>query len=147
VEDERAPQAVPSGGKEPAEGGEAPGHSLRRLERSILLSGGLIFAAIAAAAAAGAASFAMLPGAACGAAVAYGNFFLIRKILEKAFAGGGAVRKRYFVSYAVKFLVLVGAVYWIVRSGWFDMPGFLLGLSSLFLGILLEAVTRSTKTG
>jgi hypothetical protein len=85
----------------------------------------------------------MLPGAAAGAAVAYGNFFLIRKILEKAFAGGVAVRKGFIVQYVLKFLGLVAVVYLVVRSGWFDVLGFLLGLSCLFLGILLEGLTRA----
>jgi hypothetical protein len=34
-------------------------------------------------------------------------------------------------------------VYLVVRSGWFDVLGFLLGLSSLFLGVLLEALWKS----
>jgi hypothetical protein len=34
-------------------------------------------------------------------------------------------------------------VYLVVRYGGFDLLGFLLGLSSLFLGVLLEALTRS----
>jgi hypothetical protein len=79
----------------------------------------------------------------CGAAIACGNFFLIRKILERAFAGGGAVSKRFVVQYTVKFLGLIGVVYLVVRYGGFDLLGFLLGLSSLFLGILLEALARS----
>ncbi len=146
---ERPPHsAPPSGRKDPAEGGgAATGLSLRPLERRILLSASLILAGVAVAGAAGVASFSMLPGAACGAAVAYGNFFLIRKILEKAFSDGGAVHKGFVVQYAVKFLVLVGVVYLVVRSGRFDVLGFLLGLSSLFLGVLLEAVTRSMGTG
>lgn len=88
--------------------------------------------------------FDMLPGVACGAAVAYGNFFLIRKIIEKAFAGGGPVRKEFAVQYVLKFLGLVAVVYLVIRSGWFDALGFLLGLSCLFLGILLEGVARAT---
>jgi hypothetical protein len=87
----------------------------------------------------------MLPGAACGAAIAFGNFFLIRKILEKAFAGDGAVNKGFIVQYALKFLGLIGVVFLVVRYGGFDVLGFLLGLSSLFLGVLLEALARSFR--
>jgi hypothetical protein len=87
--------------------------------------------------------FRMLPGAAAGAVIAYGNFFLIRKILEKAFSGGGTVRKGFIVQYVLKFLGLVAVVYLVIRSGWFDVLGFLLGLSCLFLGILLEGLTRA----
>ena len=117
---------------------EPGGPSLRSAERKILLSAGLILAGIAVAG-----RFRMLPGAACGAAVAYGNFFLIRKILEKAFAGGGPIRKGFVVQYVLKFLGLVAVVYLVIRSGWFDALGFLLGLSCLFLGILLEGLTRA----
>ena len=119
------------------------GPEIRSLERRILLSAALVLAGIAVAAVAGAASFRMLPGAACGAAIACGNFFLVRKILEKAFLGEGEVDKRFVVQYVLKFLGLIGIVYLVVRSGWFDVLGFLLGLSSLFLGVLLEALWKS----
>ena len=91
--------------------------------------------------------FRMLPGVAVGAAIAYGNFFLIRKILEKAFSGG-SIRKGFLLQYVLKFLALVAVVYLVVRSGWFDALGFLIGLSCLFLGILLEGLARagSVKT-
>ena len=75
-------------------GRDAPDRlSLRALTNRIFLSAGLILAGIGVAVAAGAASVSMLPAALCGAGIACGNFFLIRKILEKAFTGGGAVNK------------------------------------------------------
>lgn len=119
------------------------GSEIRSLERRILLAAALILGGIAVAALAGATSFRMLPGAVCGAAIAYGNFFLIRKILEKAFLREGEVNKRFVVQYALKFLGLIGIVYLVVRSGAFDVLGFLFGLSSLFLGVLLEALWKS----
>ena len=119
--------------------------TLRPLEGKILLSAALILGGIAVAWAAGAVRATMLSGAACGAAVAWGNFFLIRKILERAFSGGGTVNKGFVVQYALKFLGLVGIVFLVVRSGWFDVLGFLLGLTALFLGVLLEALTRSFR--
>jgi hypothetical protein len=121
--------------------GEEPGApSLRSAERKILLSAGVILGGIAVAG-----RFRMLPGAAVGAAIAYGNFFLIRRILERAFAGGGPVRKGFIVPYVLKFLGLVAVVYLVVRSAWFDVLGFLLGLSCLFLGVLLEGLTRAAS--
>jgi len=129
----------------PSSGEDAPGENpLRTLERKILLSAALIVGGVAVGWAAGVARLAMLPGAACGAAVAYGNFFLIRKILERAFSGG-AVNKGFIVQYVLKFLGLVGVVFLVVWSGWFDVLGFLLGLSALFLGVLLEALARSFR--
>jgi len=121
------------------------GVEIRSLERRILLAAALILAGIAVAAIAGVARFRMLPGAACGAAIACGNFFLVRKILEKAFLREGEVDKRFVVQYAVKFLGLIGVVYLVVRYGGFDFLGFLLGLSSLFLGVLLEALWKSFR--
>lgn len=116
----------------------AEGLPLRSLEAKILLSAGLILAGIAVAG-----RYGMLPGAACGAAIAYGNFHLIRRILERAFAGGGAVGKGFAVQYAVKFLALAALVYLAVNSGRIDVLGFLLGLSALFLGVLLEGISRA----
>jgi hypothetical protein len=126
-------------------GGERPGEAqapltLRPLEGKILLCALAVLAGLAVAG-----EFGMLPGAACGAAIAYGNFFLIRKILEKAFTGG-TVRKSFIVSYVLKFLGLVAVVYLVIRSGRFDVLGFLVGLSSLFLGVLLEGLVRTFKT-
>jgi len=127
--------------------GDAPGEQpLRSLSRRILLAAGLILGGIALAAATGAANASMLPGAACGAAIAYGNFFLIRRILEKALSGGGAVNKAFVVQYTLKFLGLIAVVFLVVRYGGFDVLGFLLGLSSLFLGVLFEALARSFDT-
>jgi len=127
-------------------GRDAPDRSsLRSLTNRILLSAGLILGGIGIAVAAGAASLSLLPGAVCGAGIAYGNFFLIRKILEKAFLGGGAVSRGFVVQYTLKFLGLIGVVYLVVRYGGFDLLGFLLGLSSLFLGVLLEVLARSIE--
>jgi len=134
-----APAGAPPGGD--AQGGL----SLRSLEGKILLSAALVLGGVAAAWAAGAARAATLSGAACGAAIAWGNFFLIRKILEKAFSGGGAVNKGFIVQYVLKFLGLVGIVFLVVWSGWFDVLGFLLGLTALFLGVLLEVLARSFR--
>ena len=125
-------------------GRDAPDRSsLRSLSNRILLSAALILGGIGVAVAAGAAKASMLPGAVCGAGIACGNFFLIRKILEKAISGGGTVNKGFIVQYSLKFLGLIAVVYLVVRYGGFDLLGFLLGLSSLFLGVLLEALARS----
>jgi hypothetical protein len=115
--------------------------SSRSLETKILLSGVVILVGIAIVG-----RYRMLPGAACGAAIAYGNFYLIRKILGKAFSVEGEVKKGFVVSYVLKFLALVAAVYLVVRSGRFDLLGFLLGLSALIFGVLLEGVSRAVET-
>ena len=131
-----------SDGPAPGGSGEEPGDlSLRPLEINILVSAGVILAGIAVAG-----RYAILPGAACGAAIAWVNFYLIRKILERAFAGGKTIGKGFVVQYVLKFLGLVAVVWLVVKSGWFDVLGFLLGLSALFLGILLEGLTRAVRS-
>lgn len=126
------------GDASPGRDTEQDGVSLRPLERKILLCAGLLLAGIALAG-----RYRMLPGAAVGGAIAFANFFLIRKILEKAFAGGGPPRKGFVVQYVLKFLGLAALVYLVVRSGRFDLAGFLLGFSALFLGVLLEGLSRA----
>lgn len=126
----------------PGGSGEEPGAlSLRPLEINILLSAGVILAGIAVTG-----RFGMLPGAACGAAIVWVNFYLVRKILERAFAGGKTIGKGFVVQYVLKFLGLVAVVWLVVKSGWFDILGFLLGLSSLFLGVLFEGLTRAVRS-
>lgn len=121
---------------------DGEGDSLRGIERRILIAAGLLLGGIAAAG-----RFGMLPGALCGAVIAYGNFRLIRRILGRAFAGGGTVGKGVAVQYVLKFLGLAGLVYLVVRSGRFDLLGFLIGFTSLFLGVLLEGLFRASGTG
>lgn len=121
--------------------GDTGSLSLRALERKILFSGVAILGGIAAAG-----EYGWLPGAACGAAIASGNFYLIRKILEKAIAPGGTIRKKFVVQYVLKFLALAAAVWILVRSGRFRVAGLLLGFSSLFLGVLVEGLTWAVKT-
>lgn len=126
------------GGASPGRGTGQDGISLRPLERKILLCAGVVLAGIALSG-----RYRMLPGAAVGGAIAFGNFFLIRKILEKAFSGEGPLRKGFVAQYVLKFLGLAALVYLVVRSGRFDMLGFLLGFSALFLGVLLEGFSLS----
>lgn len=113
----------------------------RSLEAKILVASLVILAGIAISG-----RYGMLPGAACGAAIASGNFYLIRKILGKAFSAAEGIRKGFVVRYVLKFLALVAAVYLVVRSGRFDLLGFLLGLSALVFGVLLEGISRAVET-
>jgi len=132
--------AVPEIGP-PREGDGTNLLASRSLETKILVSAAVILAGIILFG-----RYGMLPGAACGAAIAYGNFYLIRKILGKALSSEGGLKKGFVVPYFLKFLALVAIVYLVVRSGRFDILGFLLGLSSLILGVLLEGVSRAVET-
>jgi hypothetical protein len=110
---------------------------VRSLERNILLGGAVAVAALLALG-----RFGMVPGALCGAGLAWLNFRFLRAILGKAFAEGGAERKRFAVQYLLKFLGYAALVFLAVRSGWFDVGGFLVGLSSLVAALLLEGLFK-----
>jgi hypothetical protein len=125
----------------PREGDGTDPLTSRSLETKILVSAAVILVGIVIVG-----RYRMLPGAACGAAIAFGNFYLIRKILKRAFSVQGGVKKGFVVQYILKFLALVAAVFLVVRSGRFDTLGFLLGLSALVFGVLLEGVSRAVET-
>lgn len=131
----------PEPGDAPPDGGAAAkALPLRSVELKILLSAAIVLGLLALLG-----RYRMLPGALCGAAIAAGNFFIMRKILEKAVGAGGTLGKGFAVRYVLKFLALVALVYAVIRSGWFDTAGFLFGLSALFLGILLEGLSRAVE--
>lgn len=126
--------AGPAGDREGAAEVEAV---VRSLERTILLCG------------AAAVAFllllrrpAMVPGAVCGIALAWLNFRFLRAILGKAFAEGAPARKRFALQYVLKFLAYAALVFLAVRSGWFSVGGFLVGLSSLVAAFLLEGLLK-----
>jgi hypothetical protein len=135
-------------GKPAGSGNAAPGTaeergsvSLRPLETKILISAGVVLAGIAVAG-----RYGMLPGAACGAAIAYANVLLLRRILGRAFSGEEPAGKGFLVPYVLKVFGLAALVYLVVRSGRFDVLGFLLGFSALFLGVLFEGLSRAAGT-
>lgn len=130
-----------SGDAAPGAAEERASLSLRPLETKILVSAGVVLAGIAIAG-----RYRMLPGAACGGAIAYANVFLIRRILGKAFSGEGPVGKGFIVPYVLKVFGLAALVYLVVRSGQLDVLGFLLGFSALFLGVLFEGLSRAAGT-
>jgi hypothetical protein len=84
-----------------------------------------------------------IPGAVAGGLVAYLNFVFIKIIIVRAFGRKDKIRFAIAMLYGVKFLAVVFVVYLIVRSGRFDMVGFLTGFSSLVLGVLAEGLRRS----
>jgi hypothetical protein len=111
--------------------------AVRSLEKNILLCGGAAVALLLLLRRTG-----MVPGALCGIGLAWLNFRFLRAILGKAFSAGGAERKRFAVQYVLKFLGYVALVWLAVRSGWFSVGGFLVGLSSLVAAFLLEGLLK-----
>ncbi len=82
-------------------------------------------------------------GVVAGGLLAYVNFVLIKVIIKRALGRKDKIRFAIAVLYGVKFLAVLLVVYLIVRSGKFDMAGFLAGFSSLLLGIVLEGIRRA----
>ena len=118
------------------------GNQILSLERRIWIAGVLTVAGVAVAWFMGYASMRVLLGAACGAAIVCVNFFMVRKILTKAFLENAEINKWFAVQYVIRFLVVAAILFLIVWSGWFDVLGLLIGLTTLFFGIILEVIYR-----
>ncbi|MCL2103234.1 MAG: ATP synthase subunit I [Syntrophorhabdaceae bacterium] len=118
------------------------GEMVRSMERRIWLGCVLVFSGIAVAAAFGIVSFNLLPGVACGAVIICVNFFLGRKILEKLFTSK-EIDKLFVVHYVLRFFGLAVVIFLVAQSGWFDMIGFLIGLTALLFGILIDVLWRT----
>lgn len=117
------------------------GVSTRPLEKSVLLCG--VVAVL------GCGFFIGLeavPGALCGAALAYVNILLIRVVLQRAYRESG-LGKAFLVRYMLKFFGLVAVVGLVIRSGRFDTAGFLFGLSALVGGIFLGGLSSQRTLG
>ncbi len=82
-------------------------------------------------------------GAVAGGLVAYLNFMGIKEIISRALGRQDKIRFAIALLYVVKFLAILVIVYLLVTSKRFDMVGFLAGLSSLLIGILLEGIKRA----
>jgi hypothetical protein len=74
--------------------------------------------------------------AAVGAAVALGNWFMLRLIVDRVV--GGTVRKQVGLSFLliVKMGALVALSFLLLRSGWVQVLPFTAGVSSLMAGAL-----------
>jgi hypothetical protein len=82
-------------------------------------------------------------GAVAGGLVAYLNFMGIKEIISRALGRQDKIRFAIALLYVVKFLAILVIVYLLVTSKRFDMLGFLAGLSSLLIGILMEGIKRA----
>ena len=74
--------------------------------------------------------------AAAGSAVALGNWFLLRLIVDRVI--GGSVRKQAGLTFLllVKMGALIGLVFLLLRSGFVQVLPFTAGISSLMLGAI-----------
>jgi nitrate reductase NapE component len=72
------------------------------------------------------------------------NFWLLRRIVE------GGLRKSknrpaLVMSYFLKFAALVAVIFWVIYSGIVDTLGFVVGLSTVFIGIALDGFVQVLK--
>jgi hypothetical protein len=83
-------------------------------------------------------------GVALGAFIVVANFRWLRRLVERAMAKGGGVKKRVFGEYALKmvlfFAIPCAVVYY--RDFLFDLNpvAFVVGLSTVFIGIFVEGI-------
>jgi hypothetical protein len=68
------------------------------------------------------------------------NFRFLRKIIEGLFTGGTVSKKEVLIKLPIKFLVLVGLVALVVIFGDISVVFFLIGLSTVFISIVVSQV-------
>ena len=113
--------------------------AVRRITRNIMLLGGL---APLAALLAGASRH-LVVGVAIGALVAAGNFMAIERISSWVVRGSVRAASLLMALLVVKMTVAMVVVFLVVRAFGVDAIGFVIGLSTLVVGLVVEAV-RST---
>ena len=77
-----------------------------------------------------------------GGAVALLNFRWLWRIMERYLLEN---KKHYAAQILLKFLAVLGGLFLIIRYGKIDPPAFLVGLSTLVLGIFYEAILGSLR--
>lgn len=69
------------------------------------------------------------------------NFRFLRKILEGAFSAAEIKKKGLAIKLPLKFFALIALIVLVILYGDIDIVFFLLGLSTVFLSILISQVT------
>jgi hypothetical protein len=77
---------------------------------------------------------------AVGSAVMTMNFRLLRTIIEGGFKNGTASKKGFLIKLPLKFLGLIGVVFVVVVYGDISVVFFLIGLSTVFLSIIISQI-------
>jgi hypothetical protein len=80
-----------------------------------------------------------------GGIIIIANYRILRRIIEKLFQQDRSLRVFLLFSYFLRFLVVAGIVFLIVYFNIVHPMGFLVGLSTLFLGIILETLIMVFK--
>jgi hypothetical protein len=84
--------------------------------------------------------FSYLFSFAVGSAVMTMNFRLLRKIIEGGLTKGTASKKGFLIKLPLKFLGLIGVVFVVVVYGDISVVFFLIGLSTVFLSIIISQI-------
>lgn len=77
-----------------------------------------------------------------GCAWGIGNFWALGRVLTAVVTPSGVHQRRALMFAAIKFPVLYGAGYLILRSEWFPPVALVIGFSLLFLVVLLKGLGR-----
>ena len=77
---------------------------------------------------------------AVGSAIMTLNFRFLRKIIEGIFSQASVDKKEFLIKLPIKFLVLVGLVALVVIFGDISVVFFLIGLSTVFISIVVSQV-------
>lgn len=73
------------------------------------------------------------------------NFLVIKGLVEYALIKKWKKKKFIILIYPLKYLIIIGIIFFVIHSKYFDKNAFILGLSVLFLGIFLEVVKNIKK--
>ncbi|RMD97609.1 MAG: ATP synthase subunit I [Deltaproteobacteria bacterium] len=82
-----------------------------------------------------------------GGLISWANFRLLRLIIEGAFKEQGVRRVFLVVLYPLKYLALLGLVFFLIRKAEFNVMAFLVGLSVLLPALLLETIHKALEEG
>jgi len=74
------------------------------------------------------------------------NFRYLKKIIEGGFSKPTINKKDLFIKLPLKFIVLAGLVFVIIRFGDIDVIFFLVGLSTVFISIVFNQIFMAFST-
>ena len=81
-----------------------------------------------------------------GAAISLLNFRLLWKIAEPAFRAGAIPRGRLVLRFIAKMVGLLAAIFLVIYLDAVNILGFLVGLSTIVLGIIIEGIVQIYRT-
>ena len=89
-------------------------------------------------------SFNFAVGTLLGGILATANFFLLNRGIRGVF-NEQQKKTRFFFQYTLRFIILVSIIYLVLCWKNIDVAGFIVGLSTIFLGIVLSAIKNKLR--